>query len=54
MMNYLNKICIENLLIICYINDVVKNFIVNGLLSIGVSFVMSEVFEEVEEFYKVV
>lgn len=49
-MNNLEWLCLENLFVICYINDVVKNFIVNGLLSLGVSFVMSEVLEEVEDF----
>ena len=52
-MNSLEKIRQENPLVVCYTNDVVKNFTANGLLSIGASPAMSEAPEEAEEFYKV-
>ena len=51
-MNSLEKIRQENPLVVCYTNDVVKNFTANGLLSIGASPAMSEA-PEAEEFYKV-
>ena len=41
-MNSLEKIRQENPLVVCYTNDVVKNFTANGLLSIGASPAMSE------------
>lgn len=53
MMNKLEQIRIDNPLIICYTNDVVKNFTANGLLSLGASPAMSEAPEEAEEFTKV-
>ncbi|BGE81922.1 hydroxyethylthiazole kinase [Staphylococcus petrasii] len=52
-MNNLEKLRNENPLVVCYTNDVVKNFTANGLLSIGASPAMSEAPEEAEEFYKV-
>ncbi len=53
MMNNLERLRQENPLVVCYTNDVVKNFTANGLLSIGASPAMSEAPEEAEEFYKV-
>lgn len=53
MMNNLKKLRSEQPLVICYTNDVVKNFTANGLLSLGASPAMSEAPEEAEEFYKV-
>lgn len=41
-----------NPLIVCYTNDVVKNFTANGLLSIGASPAMSEAPEEAKDFLK--
>jgi len=52
-MNNLEKLRQDNPLVVCYTNDVVKNFTANGLLSIGASPAMSEAPEEAEEFYKV-
>ena len=52
-MKYLNQIRSEQSLIICYTNDVVKNFTANGLLSLGASPAMSEAPEEAHEFYNV-
>lgn len=52
-MNNLEKLRHENPLVVCYTNDVVKNFTANGLLSIGASPAMSEAPEEAEEFYQV-
>ncbi|MFB2004504.1 hydroxyethylthiazole kinase [Staphylococcus aureus] len=52
-MNNLEKLRNENPLIVCYTNDVVKNFTANGLLSIGASPAMSEAPEEAEDFYQV-
>ncbi|MCD9067606.1 hydroxyethylthiazole kinase [Staphylococcus pasteuri] len=52
-MNNLEKLRNENPLIVCYTNDVVKNFTANGLLSIGASPAMSEAPEEARDFYKV-
>ena len=52
-MNNLERLRSENPLIVCYTNDVVKNFTANGLLSLGASPAMSEAPEEAEEFYKV-
>ena len=52
MMNNLERLRQENPLVVCYTNDVVKNF-TNGLLSIGASPTMSEAPEEAKEFYKV-
>ncbi|MBF0842946.1 MULTISPECIES: hydroxyethylthiazole kinase [Mammaliicoccus] len=40
-------------LVVCYTNDVVKNFTANGLISLGASPAMSEEPEEAEEFSKV-
>lgn len=51
-MNNLERLRSENPLIVCYTNDVVKNFTANGLLSIGASPAMSEAPEEAVEFYK--
>ena len=42
MSNVLNQIRSEHPLVICYTNDVVKNFSANGLLSLGASPAMSE------------
>lgn len=53
MMNNLERLRQENPLVVCYTNDVVKNFLTNGLLSIGASPAMSEAPEEAKEFYKV-
>ena len=53
MMNNLERLRQENPLVVCYTNDVVKNFTANGLLSIGASPAMSEAPEEAKEFYKV-
>lgn len=53
MMNNLERLRQENSLVVCYTNDVVKNFTANGLLSIGASPAMSEAPEEAKEFYKV-
>lgn len=52
-MNNLEKLREDNPLIVCYTNDVVKNFTANGLLSMGASPAMSEAPEEAEAFYKV-
>ena len=52
MMNNLEKLRNENPLIVCYTNDVVKNFTANGLLSIGASPAMSEAPEEAKDFIK--
>lgn len=52
-MNNLERLRQENPLVVCYTNDVVKNFTANGLLSIGASPAMSEAPEEAKEFYKV-
>lgn len=52
-MNNLERLRSENPLIVCYTNDVVKNFTANGLLSLGASPAMSEAPEEAEEFYQV-
>lgn len=46
MMNNLNQLRENNPLVICYTNDVVKNFTANGLLSLGASPAMSEAPEE--------
>ena len=43
----------KNPLIVCYTNDVVKNFTANGLLSIGASPAMSEAPEEAKDIFKV-
>ena len=45
-MNSLNQLRENNPLVICYTNDVVKNFTANGLLSLGASPAMSEAPEE--------
>ena len=42
MMNNLDTIRQQNPLVVCYTNDVVKNFTANGLLSLGASPAMSE------------
>lgn len=52
-MNNLATIRQQNPLVVCYTNDVVKNFTANGLLSLGASPAMSEVPEEAEDFFKV-
>ncbi|EHJ07179.1 hydroxyethylthiazole kinase [Staphylococcus simiae] len=52
-MKYLNQIRSEQPLVICYTNDVVKNFTANGLLSLGASPAMSEAPEEAQDFYNV-
>jgi hydroxyethylthiazole kinase len=52
-MNNLATIRQQNPLVVCYTNDVVKNFTANGLLSLGVSPAMSEAPEEAEDFFKV-
>ena len=49
MMNNLERLRQENPLVVCYTNDVVKNFTANGLLSIGASPAMSEAPEEAKE-----
>ena len=48
MMNNLERLRSENPLVICYTNDVVKNFTANGLLSASPA--MSEAPEEAEDF----
>lgn len=53
MMNNLATIRQQNPLVVCYTNDVVKNFTANGLLSLGASPAMSESPEEAEDFFKV-
>lgn len=53
MMNNLEKIKTTQPLIICYTNDVVKNFTANGLLSLGASPAMSEAPEEATEMLSV-
>ena len=53
MMNNLETIRQQNPLVVCYTNDVVKNFTANGLLSLGASPAMSEAPEEAEDFFKV-
>ncbi|GGI41277.1 hydroxyethylthiazole kinase [Mammaliicoccus stepanovicii] len=52
-MSKLNQIREESPLVVCYTNDVVKNFTANGLLSIGASPAMSEEPEEALEFSQV-
>jgi len=52
-MNNLETIRQQNPLVVCYTNDVVKNFTANGLLSLGASPAMSEAPEEAEDFFKV-
>lgn len=52
-MNNLDTIRQQNPLVVCYTNDVVKNFTANGLLSLGASPAMSEAPEEAEDFFKV-
>ena len=49
MMNNLETLRQHNPLVICYTNDVVKNFTANGLLSLGASPAMSEAPEEAHE-----
>lgn len=49
----LDQIRTEHPLVICYTNDVVKNFTANGLLSLGASPTMSEAPQEAEDFYPV-
>ncbi|WP_239751084.1 hydroxyethylthiazole kinase [Mammaliicoccus sp. H-M34] len=51
-MSKLNNIRENSPLIVCYTNDVVKNFTANGLISLGVSPAMSEEPEEAQEFSK--
>ncbi len=53
MMNKLLELREKAPLVVCYTNDVVKNFTANGLLSLGASPAMSEAVEEAEDFYKV-
>ncbi|AJC95559.1 hydroxyethylthiazole kinase [Staphylococcus hyicus] len=52
-MSYLSKVKYTQPLVVCYTNDVVKNFTANGLLSIGASPAMSEAPEEAKDFFKV-
>ncbi|MDQ7191955.1 hydroxyethylthiazole kinase [Staphylococcus felis] len=52
-MNYLAKVRETQPLVVCYTNDVVKNFTANGLLSLGASPAMSEAPEEADDFFKV-
>lgn len=52
-LSYLSKVRETNPLIVCYTNDVVKNFTANGLLSLGASPAMSEAPEEAKDFFKV-
>lgn len=49
-MNKLKNIREQGPLIVCYTNDVVKNFTANGLISLGASPAMSEEPDEAEEF----
>ena len=49
MMNNLEKLRADQPLVICYTNDVVKNFTANGLLSLGASPAMSEAPEEAHD-----
>lgn len=49
MMNRLDTIRAQHPLVICYTNDVVKNFTANGLLSLGASPAMSQAPEEAED-----
>lgn len=49
MMNNLEVLRNSNPLVICYTNDVVKNFTANGLLSLGASPAMSEAPEEASD-----
>lgn len=51
-MSKLTNIRENSPLIVCYTNDVVKNFTANGLISLGASPAMSEEPEEAEEFSK--
>lgn len=51
-MSKLKQIRENSPLIVCYTNDVVKNFTANGLISLGVSPAMSEEPDEAEEFSK--
>ncbi|AVQ33508.1 hydroxyethylthiazole kinase [Staphylococcus muscae] len=53
MSDYLSAVRKESPLVICYTNDVVKNFTANGLLSLGASPAMSEAPEEAVDFFKV-
>ena len=52
-MDYLASVREAQPLVICYTNDVVKNFTANGLLSLGASPAMSEAPEEAADFFKV-
>ena len=52
MMNNLERLRQENPLVVCYTNDVVKNFTANGLLSIGASPAMSEDLKKRKNFIK--
>ncbi|MCS4487044.1 hydroxyethylthiazole kinase [Staphylococcus americanisciuri] len=52
-MDYLATVRELQPLVICYTNDVVKNFTANGLLSLGASPAMSEAPEEAADFFKV-
>ncbi len=51
MSNVLDRIRSEHPLVICFTNDVVKNFTANGLLSLGASPAMSEAPQEAKDFY---
>lgn len=51
-MSKLKQIRENSPLIVCYTNDVVKNFTANGLISLGVSPAMSEEPDEAKEFSK--
>ncbi|UXR71181.1 hydroxyethylthiazole kinase [Staphylococcus sp. IVB6240] len=53
MSDYLTSVREAQPLVICYTNDVVKNFTANGLLSLDASPAMSEAPEEAADFFKV-
>ncbi|MBI5975507.1 hydroxyethylthiazole kinase [Staphylococcus canis] len=52
-MHFLSQVRDAHPLVVCYTNDVVKNFTANGLLSLGASPAMSEAPEEADDFFKV-
>ncbi len=52
-MNFLSKLRAQHPLVVCYTNDVVKNFTANGLISVGASPAMSEAPEEADDFFNV-
>ncbi|UEX90702.1 hydroxyethylthiazole kinase [Staphylococcus ratti] len=53
MKSYLEKMRATQPLVVCYTNDVVKNFTANGLLALGASPAMSEAPEEAKDFFKI-